>query len=356
VPPKQHEFWLDPSSPDARAYIKSLISEVVKNYNVDGIQLDYIRYPFNGRNGEMGYDFTGRLTFERDTHLSLDKMDEKTRKAWIAWKVNNVSTFVQEVSSMVRGMRASVKISCAVYALPHDQRINLIQQDWETWAANGWIDTLNPMTYLAKAVDLQKAAGYVKASIDNKVMVLPGLSMKDLDSASLVEELDVSRKLGTLGNTMFAAAQLDDSKSSILQQGPYRKSPLMTPQSNPVRAATIVFDSFARSITRYIQDPERPIISDRASTNDIVTQTETIQQMLHAMPSNANALQIGSISKQISALNVSVKEWLAIESFAKRGPRASYISSTIDQASYILGYAAHKTKMRAQQISANSKG
>lgn len=350
IPPKQHEFWLDPSCPEARQFIKDLIMEVVKAYDVDGIQMDYIRYPFNGKGGEMGFNFPGRIRFERETHLCLDRMDDKTRKALIAWKAKNVSSIVQEVSTMVRAAKPNLKISCAVYALPREQRMNLIQQDWELWAANGWIDNLNPMTYVAKGQELQKMAGYVKSSTNNKCMVLPGLFLKDLDTAGFVEQLDISRNLGALGNTMFAAAQLDDNKSSVLQLGPYRKSPLMTPQSDPVRAATLIFDNFAKSISRYVQDPERPIISDRASTNEILTQTESLQKTLHGMPNNAGAEQLSAIADQLSSLNTSVKDWLAIEAFAKRAPRANYISTTIDQASYILTYAAHKSKMRAAQL------
>ena len=360
VPPKQHEFWIDPSGAEGRKFIKDLITEVVSNFDVDGIQLDYIRYPFNGKGGEMGYDFMGRLNFERDTHLSLDRIDEKsdngkTRKAWINWKANQVSSLVQDISRSMRAIKPQLKISAAVYAMPRDQRMNLIQQDWELWVANGWVDTLNPMTYVAKGPELQKMAGYVKTSIDNKAMVLPGLFIKDLDTAGFVEQLDISRNLGALGNTMFAAAQLDDNKSTVLQIGPYRKSPLMTPTSNPVRAATLIFDSFAKSITRYVQDPERPIVSDRASTNDIITQTESIQRTLHSMQSDADSSQIIAISTALNNLNSSVKDWLAIESFAKRGPRARYISTTIDQANYILTYAAHKAKTSKTQLGGNPK-
>lgn len=355
VPPKQHEFWIDPSCADGRKFIKDLITEVVNNFDVDGIQLDYIRYPFNGKGGEMGYDFMGRINFERDTHLCLDRLDEKTRKAWINWKANQVSSLVQDVSRTMRAIKPNLKISAAVYAMPRDQRMNLIQQDWELWVANGWVDTLNPMTYVVKGFDLQKMAGYVKTSIDSKAMVLPGLFIKDLDTAGFVEQLDISRNLGALGNTMFAAAQLDDNKSTVLQIGPYRKSPLMTPTSDPLRAATVIFDSFARSISRYIQDPERPIVSDRAATNEIITQTEAIQRTLHGMHADADSTQIAAISTALNNLNTSVKDWLAIESFAKRAPRAKYISTTIDQANYILTYAAHKSKMAKAQLGGNSK-
>ena len=347
VPPKQHEFWVDPSSPEARRFVKSLVMEVVNNYDVDGIQLDYIRYPFNGKGGEMGFDFGGRLNFERESRLSLDRMDDKTRKAWINWKAAQVSSLVQEISNAVRNAKPAIRISAAVYAMPRDQRMNLIQQDWELWVSNGWVDTINPMTYVIKGNELQKMAGYVNKSIDNKAMVLPGLFIKDLDTAGFVEQLDISRGLGSLGNTMFAAAQLDDKKTSMLQMGPYRKAPLMTPQADPIRAATFIFDGFSRSISRYVQDPERPIISDRSATNEILTQTESIQRQLHSFPTNATPEQIGAVATQLNALDRSVKEWLAIETFARRAPRANYISTYIDQANAILTYAAHKSKTRA---------
>jgi len=37
--------WLNFAHPDARQFISDLISEVVLNYDVDGVHLDYIRYP-----------------------------------------------------------------------------------------------------------------------------------------------------------------------------------------------------------------------------------------------------------------------------------------------------------------------
>ncbi len=348
VPPKQHEFWLDPSAPEARQFIKSLVVEIVRKYDLDGFQLDYIRYPFNGKGGEMGFNWSGRIRFERETHLSLDRLDDRTRQAWVAWKQKQVSSFVQDVSATIRSIKPSIRISAAVYAMPANKRSELIQQDWETWVTNGWVDTLNPMTYVTKGSELSTMAGYVRQSTANKAMVYPGLFIKDLDTAGLVEQLDISRSLGTLGNTMFAVAQLDEKKSGVLQLGPYRRPPVMTPQSDPLRATTLIFDGFAKMIGRYVQDPERPIVSDRSITNEVLTQTDSIQRSLHTMQAGRpSSAQIASLSKQISALDQSVKEWLSLESFVKRDPRARYITSYLGQATSLLTYAAHKATIQA---------
>jgi len=41
----KESFWLDPGLPEVRNYLVRLINELVENYNIDGIQLDFIRYP-----------------------------------------------------------------------------------------------------------------------------------------------------------------------------------------------------------------------------------------------------------------------------------------------------------------------
>ncbi|MBS1955498.1 MAG: family 10 glycosylhydrolase [Cyanobacteria bacterium SZAS-4] len=344
IPPKQSEFWIDPSSPDGKRYIKDLIMEVAKNYDVDGIQLDYIRYPFNGKGGEMGYNWLGRQRFEQDTGLNLDHLDEETRQVWQAWKIAQVNGFVKDVSTTLRAARPKMRISCAVYAMPKRMRLNLIQQEWETWVANGWIDTLNPMTYVPTAKELTTAAGYVRESTADRVLVYPGLSIRQLDTAGLVEQLDSAREMGTLGTTMFAAAHLDDKKSNVLKIGPYRRQPLLTPQSEPLRASRLLVDDFAAMVNRYLQDPQKHIMSDQASTNDVLQQIDAIQKAMHGLNSKSSPDAIEAVLKDVTTLHNTIKNWLRLEAFIQRGFRAQYIVSYLGQVEAILSYASHKAK------------
>ena len=193
MPPRQHEFWLDPSLPESKSYIKNLITEVITQYPVDGIQLDYIRYPFNNRGAEMGFDWSGRMHFEKDTGLNLDLLTDDTRAMWQAWKIQQVSNLVHDVSTMIRQTKPGLRISAAVYAMPKRLRLNNIQQEWEVWVANGWVDTLNPMTYVTSASDLSTQASYVRESTADQALVYPGLLIRQLDTAGLVEQLDSAR-------------------------------------------------------------------------------------------------------------------------------------------------------------------
>lgn len=344
VPPKQHEFWLDQSNPLCRKYIKDEIAEVISKYQVDGIQLDYIRYPFNNKGSECGFNWQSRTRFEQESGLSLDVLDDKTRELFVAWKTHQVNQLVKEVSEMVRAMRPKLRISVAVYAFPRRMRINAIQQDWETWVSNGWIDTLNPMTYAATPQDLQIMASYCRESTEDKSLVYPGVAVMRVDMAGLIEQLDTARGAGTLGTTMFAAAHLDDKKLSVLKNGPYRRQTLLTPQSEPLRASRFLVDDFAAMVNRYLQDPKTHILSDTASTNDVLNQIESLQKSMHHLDKGSTSTDIDGARKDVTNLHSTVKEWLRLEAFIQRGFRARYIVDYLGQVEAILSYASHKAK------------
>ncbi len=354
LPPRQPEFWLDPANPEARQYAKDLLLEIVQNYPVDGVQYDYIRYPFNGKGTEMGYDWVGRTRFEKETGLSLDRLDDTTREVWQAWKIQQVNEFVMDVSTTLKRLKPGLRISAAVYALPRRWRLSAIQQEWETWVANGWVDTLNPMTYVTTPGELATKAGAVREASADRALVYPGLSIRQLDTAGLVEQLDASRVIGTLGTTMFAVAHLDDKKSSVLKAGPYRRPTLMTPQSHPIRAARILIDDFAAMVNRYLQDPQKHILSDQASTNDVLTQIISLQKDLHRFRENTPAAEIEEAAKQVAALHATVKEWLRLEAFIERGFRAQYIANYLGQLEAVLSYTAQKSKAAEHMMTASS--
>lgn len=350
LPNNQPEFWIDPSNLQGRQFIKDLAKEIVTNYDVDGVQFDYIRYPFNGKGTEMGFDWAGRMRFERETGLNLDKLDDETRQVWQAWKIAQVSSFVQETSTLLRKIKPSLRISAAVYAMPKRLRTGAIQQEWETWVANGWVDTLNPMTYVPTAKELAINAGSVREATEDRALVFPGLSIRQLDTAGLIEQMDTSRALGTLGTTMFAVAQLDDNKVNILRMGPYRRMPLLTPQQDPIKASRLLIDDFSALVNRYLQDPQKHILSDQASTNDVLTQIETVQRQMHELRPNASAEEIADVNKNVVNLQSMVRDWLRIEAFVQRGFRAQYITSYLSQVQAILSYAGHRAKTQTQAI------
>ena len=144
---------------------------------------------------------------------------------------------------------------------------------------------------------------------------------------------------------MFAAAQLDEKKLNILKSGPYRRDPILNSlQSDPLRASRILIDDFASMVNRYLHAPHHHILSDQASTNEVLGQIDQVQRSVHLLSNNATSNEIDDLHRNISNLHESVKNWLRLEAFIQRGYRAQYIVNYLAQVEAILSYASHKAK------------
>ena len=134
------KWQLDPGVPGTAEYLAELVREIVSRYDVDGIHLDYIRYP------EPSIPFDDRRTYARYGH----------HRPKAEWRRENVNRTVQLISETVRAIRPWVKITCAPigkYAdLPTQSSKgwnarDAVSQDAQLWLRRGWMDGLFPMMY-----------------------------------------------------------------------------------------------------------------------------------------------------------------------------------------------------------------
>jgi len=248
-PPGQTEYWLSPASEKAQDFLISLYSEIVKNYPVDGIQLDYIRYPFQKSHTQTGFEALSRKAFMRDTGMDLRARDELTLKTFIAWKTLRVSQFVRKVSETLRPLRPGLQISGAVFPLPRAQRIIAIQQDWETWTANGWMDILCPMIYTGSPGVFEQSVKRIVTN-SNRKPVYPGVAAFRFGPTKTVNALYGAFDQKALGATLFAYTHLDDDKLAMLKAGPLKLAPALAPHQPPVAIAATLFPHMIDTLTQ----------------------------------------------------------------------------------------------------------
>jgi uncharacterized lipoprotein YddW (UPF0748 family) len=106
-------WFLDPARPEVRTELRRLVLELASRYAIDGLHLDYIRYPA-GWAPPGGDDAVTRL--------------------------------VELVRADLRAIRASAILSAAVMPRPAEARRSF-GQDWEAWVATGRVDEVVPMVY-----------------------------------------------------------------------------------------------------------------------------------------------------------------------------------------------------------------
>ena len=154
-------IYLSPLVPEVNDHLVEVIKEIVENYNVDGIHLDYIRYSKNC------YDFNeiGRRRF-KDIYavdpilLSISNksyfsgMEAKTienlMEKWTDFRRDAITELIVELHETIITTRKPIVLSAAVKPDPFEAR-NHFYQDWEKWLKLDYIDFAVPMNYTSKA-------------------------------------------------------------------------------------------------------------------------------------------------------------------------------------------------------------
>lgn len=333
---RQHEYWLSPASPKAREFLLKVYREIVTNYDVDGLQLDYIRYPFQTSSTLMGFEPIGQERLAQSTGVQISALDDAGAKLWIAWKTYQVSSFVQQVSETLKKIKPDLKLSAAVFPMRRESRIVAIQQDWETWIDNGWIDTLSPMSYTSDPERLQGLFQYVQSSPQKRTLIYPGVALHRLDGGQLVLQLEALRAKGSLGATLFAGAHLDQEKIETLSTGPFKEAG-SPPHRDVVKSLQTILADYrekfgnlqrAGNLPGVQVQPIQNAIADMENSLNAVAQARTAQTMQQAM-------------QNFRTLQGVTNAWTAGDKI-DHPFRAQYFDKTIVLLDELLGYLADK--------------
>ena len=133
-------WYMEPGNPATADYITALVKEIVQNYDVDGIHLDYVRYP----DSVDGYP-DGSHFVKHGKRMSL-----------AAWRRSNITRIAASVYSAVKELKPWVCVSCAPlgkydnltrYGSLGWDAYNTVYQDAQGWLRDGIMDALFPMLY-----------------------------------------------------------------------------------------------------------------------------------------------------------------------------------------------------------------
>jgi uncharacterized lipoprotein YddW (UPF0748 family) len=141
---------VNPCYPEVRKYLVAVLREVVENYPVDGLHLDYIRfpnewnrsYPPGGRVPDYPRDPRTLALFQRATGCAPDASPRR----WDEWRTEQVTRLVRDIRAMMRRVNPRVCLSAAVGASPDKAKRHHFQ-DSRHWVAKGLLDAVYPMNY-----------------------------------------------------------------------------------------------------------------------------------------------------------------------------------------------------------------
>lgn len=344
----QPEIWVSPANKKACNFLIELFSEIVQNYNVDGIQLDYIRFPFQKNHSQMGFDFITKNAYKQATN-KLPKLEGVENLHFREWKAKLISDFVKEVSFKLRLIRPNLKISTAVFAFGHATRMLLIQQDWEEWVRNSWIDSVYPFYYSYTKEEIKTKLQNTKENVGDQALIIPAFNLRVLNIGEFAERITTARNSGVLGFGLFAAEHLDKTKQELLKKGVFREKAVLLPYNDPFLASKILLNDFHSIIEKFTLVKNREILADSETEKQVYNLTQELKNELQ----NYSQIKIVEVENKLSYLEKKVKEWLSLEKYLNRDQRTFYITSYLDQIKTLIGYMKGKTVTVSTDTSSN---
>jgi uncharacterized lipoprotein YddW (UPF0748 family) len=207
-------LYLSPIPPGAGDHMVAVVADLVKRYPIDGVHLDYARYPTD----EFDYSRASLALFRSEILAGLAAAEQRELEArfevdptayadafperWRDFRQSRLTALVMRVRTTVKSIRNAALLSAAVVpdAATAETRH---MQGWRSWLENGLIDVVCPMAYTqdpaafrAQIEAARQVAGFRP--------VWAGIGAYRLTTAQTVENIRSARRAGVGGVILFS--------------------------------------------------------------------------------------------------------------------------------------------------------
>lgn len=159
------DFWMEPGHPEAAAYTVDVLMHLVRNYDIDGLHLDRIRYPDISVGGQtpstgasVGYNVVNVARFQRRFGIPEGSPPPApSDPQWSQWRRDQVTNLVRRIYLNAIAIKPRLKVSAALIAYGSGPASEAawtsaeaywrVYQDWRAWTEEGILDIAIPMNY-----------------------------------------------------------------------------------------------------------------------------------------------------------------------------------------------------------------
>ncbi|MBO5908727.1 MAG: family 10 glycosylhydrolase [Clostridia bacterium] len=265
-------YFIDPANKEASAYLLSVYEYLLKNYKLDGLQLDYIRYPV-ATGEDFGYTEIARNEFKAQhgkDPINFSKGGELWEE-WVEYRGNHVTSFVKQIVALANELSPMTTVSCDVAPNLADSKESHLQNS-ELWMKQGLINMAFPMAYGTNVV--QMYGGYTVEACGDGVFAYIGLG--DYGTETCINQILDSRYIGADGFAFVSYAQYvagnygDKIASTIL------KTPALSPTFNCKAATLAQLKAIVKRIELMQDIPEAEKLNEfKEKVNSLITVLES---------------------------------------------------------------------------------
>jgi uncharacterized lipoprotein YddW (UPF0748 family) len=195
-------LYLSPATTGAVEYTAGVVRDIVARYAIDGVYLDYLRYP----NDDFDYGRETLTAFRKTLPASATAADLHAFPAafadrWREFRTERLTMLMSALRQAVTKVRPSASVSVAVAPEPSEGSGHL--QDWTRWVADGLVDIVCPSPYTTEGAAF---ASQIAATQDaaGRHPVWAGIGAHRLSPEQTLDDIQTARRLGAAGIILFS--------------------------------------------------------------------------------------------------------------------------------------------------------
>lgn len=203
--------WMNSLDSQVQQFMLDLILEVVRNYEVDGIQGDdrLPALPFTG-----GYDTSTKNQFNAmfGTQPPLPPASpNSSENKWVDWvkfRADILTQFLEKLFNQIKSINPNMIVSMAPASFPFC--FNHLMQDSNTWVNKSIVDFIHPQLYRDSFVKYKREVDSITntfTSPSKRAQFAPGIAFKanniNLDKSDIINCVKLNRNSGFQGQVFF---------------------------------------------------------------------------------------------------------------------------------------------------------
>lgn len=263
-------YNFDPGHPAVQEHTWNVAMDIVSRYDVDGLQLDYVRYP--GR--EWGYNATSVARFNR--RYGRSGQPAASDPTWMQWRRDQVTGLLRRIYLSVVALKPQVKVSAATITWTpsvataaewsSSAAYSSVLQDWRAWMQEGTLDLNVPMAYFRQAANGTDYLRWIRFAEDHRyarhVAIGPGTYLNSASNA--IVQMRATRSTTAAGHCAdgmvlysYAVTCTNLDRAQFLQA-------LVSPSANDTNPLPVYRDRTSPPAMSWKQAPSRGHILGRA--------------------------------------------------------------------------------------------
>jgi uncharacterized lipoprotein YddW (UPF0748 family) len=222
--PSVEGLYASPVIPASADHIDAIIRDLAARYDLDGIHLDYVRYPSDrfdySRAAIREFRDTIRPTLSASARRDLDEREpidplvypDRFQDEWRTFRVGRLTALVSRLRTTIKAARPSAMVTVAATPDIDDARAHRLQ-DWGAWLRDGLIDAICPMAYTPETAQFAEQIAAARAAAGTAA-VWAGIGAYRIPAAQTVAHIETARRLGAAGVVLFSYDSLVDPRQS----------------------------------------------------------------------------------------------------------------------------------------------